>query len=66
VRKNFGWKRIDAPAAIEAMNALYRNELPLFLNYFQPSVKLVERHRLEAAYAESMTCQKHRLSDLSR
>ena len=24
VRKIFGWKRIDAPAAIEVMNALYR------------------------------------------
>ncbi len=46
VRKIFGWKRIDAPAAIEAMNALYRNELRLFLNYFQPSVKLIERHRI--------------------
>ena len=46
VRKIFGWKRIDAPAAIEAMNALYRSELRLFLNYFQPSVKLVERRRI--------------------
>ncbi len=46
VRKIFGWKRIDAPAAIDAMNALYRNELRLFLNYFQPSVKLVERTRV--------------------
>ena len=46
VRKIFGWKRIDAPAAIEAMNALYRNELRLFLNYFQASVKLVERTRV--------------------
>jgi hypothetical protein len=46
VRKIFGWKRIDAPAAIEAMNALYRNELRLLLNYFQPSVKLVERNRI--------------------
>jgi hypothetical protein len=46
VRKIFGWKRIDAPAAIEAMNTLYRNELRLFLNYFQPSVKLIERHRI--------------------
>lgn len=46
VRKIFGWKRIDAPAAIEAMNALYRSELRLFLNYFQPSVKLIERVRV--------------------
>ncbi len=46
MRKIFGWKRIDAPAAIEVMNALFRNELRLFLNYFKPSVKLVERHRI--------------------
>jgi hypothetical protein len=46
VRKIFGWKRIDSPKAIEMMNALYRNELRLMLNYFQPSVKLVERRRV--------------------
>jgi hypothetical protein len=44
VRKIFGWKRIDAPTAIEAMNTLYRNELRPLLNYFQSSVKLVERN----------------------
>jgi len=46
VRKIFGWKRIDAPVAIAAMNELYRNELRVFLNYFQPSVKLVKRTRV--------------------
>lgn len=46
VRKIFGWKRIDTHAAVEAMNELYRNELRLFLNYFQPSVKLIERTRV--------------------
>lgn len=46
VRKVFGWKRIDSPIAIEIMNELYRNELRLFMNYFQPSVKLVERVRV--------------------
>jgi hypothetical protein len=46
VRKIFGWKRVDSPKAIEAMNALYRNELRLFMNYFQPSVKLIERTRI--------------------
>lgn len=45
VRKIFGWKRIDDPTAIAAMNELYRNELRLFLNYFQPSVKLLARTR---------------------
>lgn len=46
VRKVFGWKRIDSATAIEAMNDLYRNELRLFMNHFQPSVKLVERIRV--------------------
>ncbi|MGH7661078.1 MAG: integrase catalytic domain-containing protein [Vulcanimicrobiaceae bacterium] len=46
VRKIFGWKRIDAPAAIAAMNELYRSELRVFLNYFQPSVKLLTRRRV--------------------
>jgi hypothetical protein len=46
VRKIFGWKRIDSPQAIAMMNELYRNELRLFMNYFQPSVKLVERVRV--------------------
>jgi hypothetical protein len=46
VRKVFGWKRIDSPDAIYAMNELYRNELRLWMNYFQPSVKLVEKQRL--------------------
>ncbi len=43
VRKIFGWKRITATQAIERMNDLYRTELRLMLNYFQPSVKLIER-----------------------
>jgi hypothetical protein len=46
VRKIFGWKRIDDPKAIAAMNDLYRGDLRLLMNYFQPSVKLVERIRI--------------------
>ena len=46
VRKIFGWKRITEPKAIEMMNELYGNELRLMLNYFQPSVKLIERRRV--------------------
>ena len=46
VRKIFGYKRIDSPAAIDAMNELYREDLCLFMNYFQPSVKLIERVRI--------------------
>lgn len=48
-RKNdniFGWRRIDNPEAIDLMNDLYRNELCIWLHYFQPSVKLVEKQRV--------------------
>ena len=40
VRKFMGWDRYDSPKALEAMNGLYENELSLFMNLFQPSVKL--------------------------
>jgi transposase InsO family protein len=40
VRKFMGWDRYDSPQALEAINTLYENELSLFMNLFQPSVKL--------------------------
>lgn len=46
VRKVFGWQRYDTSAQQEAMNALYRNELRLMMNLFQPCVKLVEKHHV--------------------
>lgn len=45
VRKLFGWLRFDSTAACEAMNALYKNEVGIWMNYFQPSVKLVRKER---------------------
>lgn len=45
VRKFMGWDRYDSPEALEAMNDLYKNELPLFMNLFQPSVKLIKTIR---------------------
>jgi transposase InsO family protein len=45
VRKLMGWDRYDSQAALVAMNDLYRNELRLWMNAFQPSVKLQERER---------------------
>jgi hypothetical protein len=39
VRKFMGWDRYDSPKALEAINELYENELSLFMNLFQPSVK---------------------------
>lgn len=46
VRKLMGWDRYDTPEAVEAMNDLYRNELRLWLNLFQPSAKLVKKVRV--------------------
>jgi len=48
VRKLLGYVRYDSPAALTAINALYRNELLLFHNLFLPSVKLVKKVRVGA------------------
>jgi hypothetical protein len=48
VRKLLGYVRYEAPAAVAAMNALYRHELRLFQNLFLPSVKLVRKVRVGA------------------
>src|SRR6202022_1379363 len=45
VRKLLGWDRYDSPPALNAINELYRNELRLMMNLFQPSVKLVRKVR---------------------
>ena len=46
VRKLLGYVRYDSPAALAAINALYRHELRLFQNLFLPSVKLVTKRRV--------------------
>ena len=48
VRKLVGYLRSDTPAAVAALNALYRHELRLFQNLFLPSVKLVRKERVGA------------------
>jgi hypothetical protein len=45
VRKLMGWDRYDSPQALAAMNSLYEKELPLYMNLFQPSVKLLKTKR---------------------
>jgi hypothetical protein len=42
VRKLIGWDRYDTPQALRAMNDLYSDELRLFMNLFEPSVKLLK------------------------
>jgi hypothetical protein len=46
VRKLLAWDRYDTPQAVEAIHDLYRNELRLWMNLFQPSVKLLRKIRV--------------------
>lgn len=59
VRKLLGWDRYDSSQALEAINDLYRHELRLMMNLFQPSVKLVRKvrvgSRLRRVYARPQT-----------
>ncbi len=59
VRKLLGWDRYDSPQALDAINDLYRHELRLMMNLFQPSVKLLRKvrvgSRLRRIYAHPHT-----------
>jgi len=46
VRQWLGYFRYDTPQAVAAINDLYRNELRLFQNLFQPSVRLKQKVRI--------------------
>jgi len=48
VRKLLGWERYDTAQAVEALSDLYRQELRLWMNVFQPSVKLLRKVRVGA------------------
>lgn len=45
VRKWVGWLRYDTPEVVAALNDLYQNELRLFQNLFQPSIRLIKTIR---------------------
>lgn len=45
VRKIFGWDRYDTKEVLELINDLYQNELRLWDNLFQPSVKCLKKIR---------------------
>jgi hypothetical protein len=46
VRKVLGWARFDSPEVLDAVNDLCRNELRLWMNFFQPNVKLLRKERI--------------------
>ena len=45
IRKVFGYKRRETEAELEIMNDLYRNELRQYYNFFNPSIKLIDKKR---------------------
>lgn len=46
VKRFVGWLRYDTPREQRILNDLYRNELRLFKNFFQPQIKLKEKVRI--------------------
>jgi hypothetical protein len=46
VRQWLGYDRLDSPHIVALMNQLYTTEWRLFLNFFCPSVKLLEKKRV--------------------
>ena len=46
LRKLVGWDRYDSTTAVSLLNDLYRHELRLMMNLFQPSVKLMKKVRV--------------------
>lgn len=47
VRKIVGYCRYDTEEELNIINDLYRNELRLFKNFFQPTIKLVQKIRIK-------------------
>ena len=58
VRKIFGYVRYDSQQVLQAMNGLYQNQLRLFQNLFQPSVKLLKKVRVGSKLKRIMVSPK--------
>lgn len=46
VRQVLGYQRFDTEEVLNFMNELYRGPLRLYINFFQPSVKCIEKKRI--------------------
>lgn len=46
VKKFVGYLRYDTEAELNVLNDLYRNELRLYKNFFQPVIKLISKERV--------------------
>lgn len=58
VKKFVGYLRYDTEAELNILNDLYRNELRLYKNFFQPVIKLVSKERVSGRI--------HRKYDIAR
>lgn len=50
VRKILGYDRFDTNEHLKKINDLYDNELRLYINFFQPSMKMVRKSRIGSKY----------------
>ena len=48
VRQYLGYERFENPAIVSLMNELYSSEWRLLMNFFMPSMKLIEKHRVKS------------------
>lgn len=46
VRQVYGYERIEGPEVVKLMNDLNRHELRLYKNFFQPTMKLIQKKRI--------------------
>ena len=66
VRKILGYLRYDSFAELNIINALYRGDLRLYKNFFQPAMKLVSKERIGGSVKRKYDTPKtpyHRLMD---
>ena len=54
VRKVTGYRRLDTAGELAILRELY-GSVTLYKNFFQPTIKLVEKVRVEAGSIASMT-----------
>lgn len=50
VRHLFGYDRFDKPMLVKLMNDLYSNEWSLYQNHFCPTMKLLEKKKINSRY----------------
>lgn len=50
VRHLFGYDRFEKPCLVDLMNDLYKNEWSLYQNHFCPTMKLVEKKKINSRY----------------